>query len=85
MAYFYNKRYKVVSVNSYQRVMSDRLRIEYTTEDAIKRNYLYFRNNFIVPDGQITVTPIAKIVEADYTGTPTSFLRKGESYGIYCS
>lgn len=44
-AYFYSKRYKVVSVNSYQRVMSGRLRIECTMEEAIQCNYLYFRNN----------------------------------------
>lgn len=44
-AYFYSKRYKVVSVNSYQRVMNGRLRIECTMEDAIQCNYLYFRNN----------------------------------------
>lgn len=44
-AYFYSKRYKVISVNSYQRVMSGRLRIECTMEEAIQCNYLYFRNN----------------------------------------
>ena len=44
-AYFYSKRYKVVSVNSYQRVMDGRLRIECTMEEAIQCNYLYFRNN----------------------------------------
>lgn len=44
-AYFYSKRYKVVSVNSYQRAMSGRLRIECTMEEAIQCNYLYFRNN----------------------------------------
>lgn len=44
-AYFYSKRYKVIPVNSYQRVMNGRLRIECTMEDAIQCNYLYFRNN----------------------------------------
>lgn len=44
-AYFYSKRYKVISANSYQRVLSGRLRIECTMEEAIQCNYLYFRNN----------------------------------------
>lgn len=44
LAYFYSKAVKVIHENSYQRAMSNRLRIACTMEEAVQCNYLYFNN-----------------------------------------
>ena len=44
-SYFYSKRYKVLNLNTYQRTMSNRLRIACTIEEAMQCNYLYFNNS----------------------------------------
>ena len=43
-AYFYSMRYKSLGANTYQRVMSNRLRIQCTMEEAVQCNYMYFKN-----------------------------------------
>lgn len=42
--YFNSKRTKLISANSYQRVMSNKLRVEMTISEASACNYMYFRN-----------------------------------------
>ena len=43
--YFYTKAYKTLQDNSYQRVMSNRFRIQCTIGEAMSCNYLFFSNN----------------------------------------
>lgn len=43
--YFYSKRFKVLNVNSYQRTMRNRLRIQCSIDEAMQCNYLYFNNS----------------------------------------
>ena len=43
-AYFASKAYKTITQNSYQRAMKNSLRIACTMEEAVRCNYLYFRN-----------------------------------------
>lgn len=42
--YFSSKAYKSINVNSYQRTMNDKLRIQCTMDEAVRCNYLFFRN-----------------------------------------
>ena len=44
-SYFYSKAYKILSVNSYQRVMRNKLRVQCTIDEAVQCNYLYFNNS----------------------------------------
>ena len=44
-AYFYTKAYKTLQDNSYQRVMSNRFRIQCSIGEAMSCNYIYFSNN----------------------------------------
>lgn len=43
--YFYSKAYKTLTANTYQRIMSNRLRIQCTIGEAMACNYLFFSNN----------------------------------------
>ena len=43
--YFYSKIYKRLQENSYQRVMSNKLRIQCSIAEAMACNYLFFSNN----------------------------------------
>lgn len=43
-AYFASKAYKTITQNSYQRAMKNSLRIACTMDEAVRCNYLYFRN-----------------------------------------
>ena len=43
-AYFYSKRVKYITANSYQRTMKGTLRIACSMDEAIQCNYLYFNN-----------------------------------------
>lgn len=43
-AYFYSKRVKYITANSYQRTMKGTLRIACSMDEAIECNYLYFNN-----------------------------------------
>ena len=42
--YFASKAYKTITQNSYQRAMKNSLRIACTMDEAVRCNYLYFRN-----------------------------------------
>ena len=44
-AYFISKKYVELGLNSYQRVLKNKLRIACTMEQAIQCNYLYFSND----------------------------------------
>ena len=44
-SYFASKAYKTIPLNSYQRAMKGSLRISCTMDEAIRCNYLYFRNS----------------------------------------
>lgn len=44
LTYFASKAYKTVTANSYQRTMSDKLRIACTMDEAVRCNYLFFTN-----------------------------------------
>ena len=44
-SYFLSKRFVELGANSYQRAMSNRLRIACTMEQAVQCNYLYFSND----------------------------------------
>ena len=44
-AYFLSKKFVELSANSYQRAMSNKLRIACTMEQAVQCNYLYFSND----------------------------------------
>ena len=42
--YFASKAYKTITSNSYQRAMKNSLRIACTMDEAVRCNYLYFKN-----------------------------------------
>ena len=42
--YFASKAYKTITSNSYQRAMRNKLRIACTMDEAVRCNYLYFKN-----------------------------------------
>lgn len=44
-SYFYTKAYKTLPLNTYQRVMLNRLRVQCTIAEAMACNYLFFSNN----------------------------------------
>lgn len=43
--YFYSKAYRTLQLNTYQRVMMNKLRIQCSIGDAMACNYLFFSNN----------------------------------------
>ena len=43
--YFYSKAYRTLQLNTYQRVMMNKLRIQCNIGDAMACNYLFFSNN----------------------------------------